>query len=83
MWRSLIMTSLVFALKASPEHPLSAPEAFRQPGVYVLFRSGVPVYVGQARELRFRLRDHLKKIEHRRGITVDEVTCRCLTLERM
>jgi Eco29kI-like restriction endonuclease len=74
---------LVSALEASPEHPLSAPEAFRQPGVYVLFRSGVPVYVGQARELRSRLRDHLKKVENRQGITVDEVTCRFLTLERM
>ncbi len=52
---------LVSALEVSPEHPLSAPEASRQPGVYVLFRSGLPVYVGQAREVRSRLRDHLKK----------------------
>lgn len=74
---------LVSALEASPEHPLPAPEACRQPGVYVLFRSGVPVYVIQARELRSRLRDHLKRVENRQGITVDEVTCRFLTLERM
>ena len=74
---------LVSALEASPEHPLSAPEASRQPGVYVLFRGGLPVYVGQARGLRSRLSDHLKKVENRRGITVDEVTCRFLTLERM
>ena len=74
---------LVAALEASPEHPLSTPEARRQPGVYVLFRSGLPVYVGQARELRSRLRDHLRKVEMRRGIRVDEVTCRFLTIDRM
>jgi hypothetical protein len=65
---------LVSALEASPEHPLSTPEAHRQPGVYVLFRSGLFVYVGQARELRSRLREHLKKVEMRRGIMIDEVT---------
>ncbi len=74
---------LVSALEASPEHPLSAPEAPGQHGVYVLFRSGVPVYVGQARELRSRLREHLRKIENRRGIKVEEVSCRFLTIERM
>lgn len=74
---------LVSALKTSPEQPLSAPEASSQSGVYVLFRSGLPVYVGQARNLRSRLRDHLKKVENRRGITVEEVTCRFLTIERM
>jgi len=71
------------ALEASPEHPLAEPEAGRQPGVYVLFRRGLPVYVGQARELRSRLRDHLKKVEHRMGITPDEVTCRFLAIARM
>lgn len=74
---------LVSALETSPEHPLSAPEAGRQPGVYVLFRSGLPVYVGQAKDLRSRLRDHLKKVENRGGITAAEVTCRFLTIERM
>jgi hypothetical protein len=74
---------LVSALEASPEHPLSPPEARRQPGVYVLFNSGLPLYIGQARELRSRLRDHLRRVEMRRGITVDEVTCRFLTIDRM
>ena len=74
---------LVSALEASPEHPLSAPEASRQPGIYVLIRSGSPVYVGQARELRSRLRDHRQKVEYRRGITTDEISCRFLTIERM
>ena len=74
---------LVSVLEVSPEHPLSAPEASRQPGIYVLFRRGAPVYVGQARELRSRLNDHLKKIENRKGITAKEVTCRFLMIERM
>lgn len=74
---------LVCALENSPEHPLSAPEAGRQHGVYVLYRRGTPVYVGQARDLRSRLRDHLKKIENRRGISVEEVSCRYLVIERM
>lgn len=74
---------LVAALEASPEHPLSTPEARREPGVYVLFRNGLPVYIGQARELRSRLRDHLRKVEMRQGIMVDEVTCRFLTIDRM
>ncbi len=74
---------LVSALEASPEHPLSAPEASRQAGVYVLFRRGAGVYVGQAKDLRKRLREHLKKVENRKGITVDELTCRFLTIERM
>jgi hypothetical protein len=74
---------LVSVLEASPEHPLSAPEAPRQPGIYVLFRRGLPVYVGQARELRSRLNDHLKKVENRKGISAREITCRFLTIDRM
>jgi hypothetical protein len=73
---------LVAVLGASLEHPLSGPEASRQPGVYVLCCSGLPVYVGQTRELRFRLRDRLNKVEIRRGITVAELGCRFLTIER-
>jgi len=74
---------LVSVLEASPEHPLSAPEAPREPGIYVLFRGAVPVYVGQARELRSRLSDHLKKIDNRRGISVAEISCRFLMIDRM
>ena len=70
------------ALQASPEHPLSQPEAPRQPGVYVLFRSSVPVYVGKAKDLRSRLHDYLKRAANRTGINVQEVTCRFLTIER-
>lgn len=73
---------LVSVLEASPEYPLSAPEAPRQPGVYVLFRSSVPVYVGKAKDLRSRLNDYLKRAASRKGINVQEVTCRFLTIER-
>jgi hypothetical protein len=74
---------LVVVLEASPEHPISAPEAPREPGVYVLFRSGSSVYVGQARQLRSRLSDHLKKIENQKGIGPKEITCRFLVIEQM
>lgn len=73
---------LVSVLEASPEHPLSAPEAPRQPGVYVLFRGSVPVYVGKAKDLRSRLNDRLKKTVNRKGINVQEITCRFLAIER-
>ena len=74
---------LVSVLDASPEHPLTAPEAPQQPGIYVLFRKGLPVYVGQAVKLRGRLSDHCKKIENRQGISAREVTCRFLTIQTM
>lgn len=73
---------LVSVLEASPEHPLSTPKAPRQPGVYVLFRSRVPLYVGKAKDLHSRLTDQSKKIAKRKGINVQEVTCRFLTIER-
>lgn len=74
---------LVSVLEASAEHLLSASEAPHQPGVFVLFRGGVPVHVGKAKDLRSRLNDHLKRAVNRKGINVHEVTCRFLTIERM
>jgi len=74
---------LVSVLEASPKHPMSDPEALARPGVYVLFPNASPVYVGQAQALRSRLRDHLKKVENRKGISVGNVTCRFLTIDRM
>jgi len=73
---------LVSTLEASPEHPLAAPEAPRQPGVFVLFRDSVPVYVGKAKDIRSRLSDHLKRSANRKRINVQEVTCRFLTIDR-
>ena len=74
---------LTAVLEASPSHPIAesqAPQAF---GVYVLYWNGMPVYIGQARNLRNRLRDHMRKIQGREGIAVDDVTCRYLTIARL
>ena len=74
---------LVAVLDARPEHPIKASDAPHTYGVYVLYWDGVPVYVGQARNFRNRLRDHLRKIQGRRGIRVDDVTCKYLTIARL
>lgn len=73
---------LVSVLEASAEQPLSAPKAPRCPGVFVLFRGSVPVYVGKAKDLRSRLRGGLKGTADRKGINVQEITCRFLTIQR-
>ncbi len=73
---------VVSALEASPKHPLAQPEAPRQPGVYVLFRSSVPVYVGKGKDLRSRLKSYLRRASNRKRIDEQEMTCRFLTIER-
>ena len=74
---------LAAVLEASPTHPIDAPQAPQTFGVYVLYWDGVTVYVGQARNLRNRLRDHLRKIQGRQGINVADVTCKYLTIARL
>ena len=74
-------------LEASPEHALSDPQAPRNFGIYALYRASQkdPVYVGQAVGsvgLARRLRDHCRKIEHRIGISVTEMTCRYLVIHQ-
>lgn len=78
---------LISVFEASPSHPLSDPEAPRSPGVYALYRGrrSKPVYVGEALGaggVRGRLRDHRRRIEGRRRITLDEMTCRYLIIDR-
>jgi hypothetical protein len=73
---------LVSVLEGRPEHPLSASDAPREPGVFVLFRAGVPIYTGKAKDLRSRLTNQSKKIASRKGSNVQEVTCRFLAIER-
>ncbi len=75
------------ALEASPEHALFDPQAPRNFGIYALYRAcqSVPVYVGQAvgsAGLAGRLRDHLRKVDHRIGISVAEMTCRYLIIHQ-
>ena len=74
---------LLSVLEACPSHPIQAPDAPTAFGVYVLYLDGFPVYVGQARNLRNRLRDHRRKIEGREGIEVEQVTCKFLTIARL
>ena len=74
---------LTTVLEASPTHPMDAPDAPRSFGVYVIYWDGIPVYVGQARNLRSRLRDHLRKIQGRQGISMDDVACKYLTIARL
>ena len=73
---------LVSVLEASPEHPLSAPQVPRQPGVYVLFLSNAPVYVGKGKDLRSRLKDQSKTIATRKAVKAQEITCRFLTTDK-
>ena len=75
------------ALEASTEHALSDPQAGRNFGIYALYRASQkdPVYVGQAvgpGGLAVRLRDHLRKVDHRIGISVAEMTCRYLIIHQ-
>jgi len=75
------------ALEASPEHALPNPQAPRKFGIYALYRASQkdPVYVGQAVGsvgLAGRLRDHLRKIDHRIGISVAQMTCRYLVIHQ-
>ena len=74
---------LLSVLEDSPQHPIQEPDAPRVFGVYVLYLNNSPVYVGQARNLRNRLRDHSRKIDGRDGISVQDVTCRFLTIARL
>lgn len=73
-------------LEASPEHPLSAPHASREFGVYVLYQDHIPVYVGQAvnvnEGVRGRLSDHLRNILNRQGLDLSDITCRHLLIRR-
>ena len=74
---------LLSVLEDSPQHPIQEPDAPRVFGVYVLYLNNSPVYVGQARNLRNRPRDHMRKIDGREGINVQDVTCRFLTIARL
>lgn len=78
---------LIATLESSPEHPLSKPQASRKFGVYALYQSANqnPKYVGQAvgsGGVAQRLHDHLKKIENRKGISIEEMTCRYLYIRQ-
>lgn len=82
-----IREQVVEKLEGSPEYPLERGVGPQESGVYALYHNGRLVYVGKAsrdttkskRTLRTRLNEHVGKIEGRRNISLQEVTCRYLT----
>lgn len=53
------MEPLLVALQHAPRYPLlSHPEVPKVPGIYLFSEGGVPIYVGQSRNLRNRLKQH-------------------------
>lgn len=78
---------IIEVFEASPKHQLSQLEAARRLGVYALYLEpqDAPVYVGQAvgvSGVRGRLRDHLRKIEDRKGLAIEKVYFRYLIIDR-
>lgn len=54
-----------------------------RPGVYILFLDGRRVYVGKtAKELPARLRQHLRKVFGRSGLSLDRVSFVCVYVDR-
>lgn len=70
--------------KASPSHALSKDVGSAKQGVYLLYRQNKAVYAGKAEKnttLKRRLNEHRKKIEGRKNISVDDMTCRFLAID--
>jgi hypothetical protein len=74
---------LIEKFEASPEHPLTLDVAPPLRGVYALYRSGQLVYAGKAlpTTLRRRLNEHFAKIDSRLNISIEEMSCRFLTIQ--
>lgn len=51
-------------------------------GVYVLHKDGVPVYIGKTNNMRARLAKHMKKISGRLNIMPDQISYKCLLLDK-
>ncbi len=84
-----IRSQVVDKLERSPALRLSKGVGPNDSGVYALYLKGALVYVGKVskgttkskRTLRSRLSEHLTKIEGRKNIALDDVTCRYLTFD--
>lgn len=84
-----IRSQVVEKLEASPILPLSRGVGPALSGIYALYYKDKLVYIGKAskdttkskRTLRSRLSEHLRKIESRLNISVDEIRCRYLTFQ--
>jgi len=69
------------------EKSLQALEVFQKDekirhGVYVLFYSGDVMYVGKAKNLFERLKQHWDKVRSRRNLNLAEVSFKCLLLDK-
>ncbi len=68
---------LLKRLADRPKRPLQAHQAVDSPGVYILLREDVEVYVGKAdNDLAGRLSRHAANISARENISLDEMSCR-------
>lgn len=84
-----IREQVVKKLEQSPALKLTRGIGPPESGIYALYRHDRLVYIGKAtkamtksgRTLRSRLNEHCGKIEGRRNITLDEITCRYLTFD--
>ncbi len=74
---------VVEKLEASPELELREKVAPQLKGVYALYWKGKLVYAGKALHttLRRRLAEHTRKIASRTNLTLDQMTCRFLTID--
>jgi hypothetical protein len=74
---------LIKKFEASPSHPLSEDVAPPFKGVYALYRRGKLTYAGKALDttLKRRLAEHTRKIQGRRKISLDAMTCRFLIID--
>ncbi len=79
-----IRTQVIEKLEASPSHLLKEDIAPAKTGIYALYREGRFVYGGKALDkttLKRRLNEHRRKIDGRRNISIDEISCRWLEIK--
>ena len=84
-----IREQVLAKLDRSPLVPLRKDVGPPESGVYALYWKGSLVYVGKAsqattkskRTLRARLNEHIAKISGRSKISLEEMTCRYLTIK--
>ncbi len=76
---------LVRALDLIAAEPLVPGVGASATGIYALYHNGRLVYVGKAwrtNSVRARLGEHFRKIAGRRNISVSEMTCKYLTIDK-
>ena len=77
-----ILAQLLEKLQRIEVRPLSDALSARYPGFYQLFVAGEPKYIGKtARPVGERLREHARKLRHRRKINFNTVSCRYAFVE--